>query len=90
MKIPIFLSVSSSVNDKQKKFLELMKSTLRRHGFEPRTLGETDYDWKGPLAGCRRLMLECNGLITVAFRRNKIERAIVYSPNDNTETLVFT
>lgn len=82
MRIPIFLSVSSPVNDKQEKFLELMKSTLVGHGFDPRTLGETDYDWKAPLAGCRRLMLECNGLITVAFRRNKIESAIVSRPKD--------
>ena len=35
----------------------------------PRTLGITDYDMDSPLKAVRRLMLESNGLITIAFRR---------------------
>lgn len=41
-------------------------------GFAPRTLGVTDYDMDAPLKSIRRLMLDCNGLLTVAFRRNHI------------------
>ena len=70
-------------NDKQKVFLNKIKSSLKRQGYEPRTLGETDYDTKAPLAGCRRLILECNGLITVAFRRNKIEKALSRPDKDD-------
>jgi hypothetical protein len=39
-----------------------------------RTLGVTDYDMDAPLKAIRRLMLESNGMITVAFRRTYIER----------------
>jgi len=38
-------------------------------GLEPRTLGVTDYDMDAPLKAIRRLMLESNGLITIAFKR---------------------
>ena len=76
MRIPVFLSISTPFNDDQKQFLKKVKNSLINRGFDPRTLGETDYDTAAPLAGCRRLMLECNGLITIAFRRNKIEKGI--------------
>jgi len=36
-------------------------------GLEPRTLGVTDYDMDAPLKAIRRLMLESNGLITIAL-----------------------
>lgn len=76
MNISIFLSISTPINSEQEKFLENVKKSLVDRGFEPRTLGVTDYDINVPLAGCRRLMLECNGLITIAFRRNKIEKGL--------------
>lgn len=76
MRIPVYLSISTPFNDNQKMFLKKVQTSLRRNGLEPRTLGDTDYDNVAPLAGCRRLMLECNGLIAFAFRRNKIEKAI--------------
>jgi len=47
---------------------------LDSRGFVPRTLGVTDYDMDAPLKAIRRLMLESNGLITVAFRRTYIEQ----------------
>jgi hypothetical protein len=45
---------------------------LRGRGLEPRTLGVTDYDMDAPMTAIRRLMLESNGLITVAFRRTEV------------------
>lgn len=41
-----------------------------------RTLGVTDYDMDAPLSAIRRLMLESNGLLTIAFRRTFVERGI--------------
>lgn len=41
-------------------------------GFAPRTLGVTDYDMDAPLKAIRRLMLECNGVLTIAFRRTYV------------------
>ncbi len=76
MNIPIFLSISTPVNEAQTRFLAMVRESLEKIGLNPRTLGVTDYDTLSPLAGCHRLMLECNGLITIAFRRNKIEKGL--------------
>jgi len=49
-----------------------------------RTLGVTDYDMDAPLTAIRRLMNESHGLITVAFRRTRIERGEVNPSPDLT------
>lgn len=72
MNIPIFLSYPKPCFDKQQKFIDKMVMCLRERGLEPRTLGVTDYDMEAPLKGIRRLLLESNGLLTVAFRRTYI------------------
>ncbi len=54
-------------------------------GLEPRTLGVTDYDWDAPLKAIRRLMLESNGLITIAFKRSLITEAKIRSGSDISE-----
>ncbi|MFG6197402.1 hypothetical protein [Nonomuraea sp. JJY05] len=45
----------------------------------------TDYDTDAPLKAIRRLLLESNGLITIAFRRTYIERAIGNHMTDLTD-----
>jgi hypothetical protein len=69
MRIPIFLSYPKPHWGRQQAFIAKLEMYLRGHGLEPRTLGVTDYDMDAPLKAIRRLMLESNGLITVAFRR---------------------
>lgn len=49
--------------------MDKLKNYLIQRGLEPRTLGVSDYDMDAPLKAIRRLMLESNGLITVALRR---------------------
>ncbi len=73
MRISIFLSYPKPCFGKQEEFIKRMVTYLQRRGFEPRTLGVTDYDMDTPLKAIRRLMIESNGLITVAFRRTFIE-----------------
>ncbi|HTA98138.1 MAG TPA: hypothetical protein VK730_10915 [Solirubrobacteraceae bacterium] len=48
---------------------------MKQRGLEPRTLGITDYDTDTPLKAIRRLMLESNGLVTVATARIHVDRA---------------
>lgn len=74
MKISIFLSYPKPSFESQREFIQKIKDYLEQRGFVPRTLGVTDYDMDAPLKAIRRLMLESNGLITVAFRRTHIER----------------
>jgi hypothetical protein len=72
-KIPIFLSYPKPFNKKQVQFITDIKQYLDDRGFIGRTLGVTDYDMDEPLTAIRRLMLECNGIITIALKRVKIE-----------------
>lgn len=69
MPIPIFLSFPQPHRQSQTRFIERISAYLRERGLEPRTLGVTEYDVDAPLRAIRRLLLESNGLITIAFRR---------------------
>jgi hypothetical protein len=73
-KISVFLSYPKPCMDEQEQFIVRVVDYLDRRGFAARTLGVTDYDLDAPLKAIRRLMLESNGLITVAFRRTYIEK----------------
>jgi hypothetical protein len=74
MNISIFLSYPKPCLVKQQQVIDRLTTYLHSRGIAPRTLGVTDYDMDAPLKAIRRLMLECNGLITIAFRRTFIEK----------------
>lgn len=63
-------------NAAQMSFALALDTELKDHGLEPRTLGVTDWDPDAPLTAVRRLMLESNGLVSVAFRRTLIEKGV--------------
>lgn len=65
----IFLSYPRPFTRNQEGFISKLGDHLKYRGYDPRTLGVTDYDMDAPLKAIRRLMLESNGLITIAFRR---------------------
>jgi hypothetical protein len=73
-KISVFLSYPKPCMGAQQGFIDRVWEYLDGRGLAPRTLGVTDYDLDAPLKAIRRLMLESNGLITVAFRRTYIEK----------------
>lgn len=88
MDISVFLSYPKPCFKRQAEFVERVTQHLKERGFAPRTLGVTDYDMDAPLTAIRRLMLDSNGLITLAFRRILIE-AGAERPNtdiENSET----
>lgn len=76
MKSSIFLSYPKPYLKRQEKFIERVIQYLQERKLQPRTLGVTDYDISAPLTAIRRLMLESNGLVTVAFRRSLIKQGI--------------
>jgi hypothetical protein len=82
MHISIFLSFPKPHITRQAEFIQKVSDFLRDRGFEPRTLGVTDYDMSAPLTAIRRLMLESNGLVTIAFRRTKVSAAVVRQDAD--------
>lgn len=73
MSISVFLSYPQPYLERQKQFIDKIKEQLESRGFSTRTLGVTDYDTQAPLVAIRRLMLESNGLLTIAFRRAYIK-----------------
>lgn len=76
MRTSVFLSYPKPFLARQQDFIDALCTYLRRRGLEPRTLGVTDYDMDAPLKAIRRLMMESNGLITIAFRRTRIVEGI--------------
>ncbi len=86
MRISIFLSYPKPHQARQGAFIDGLEKYLRGRGFEPRTLGVTDYDMDVPLKAIRRLMLESHGLITVAFRRTFVASAVVRKDADLPKT----
>lgn len=84
MGISIFLSYPKPCFGRQKAFVEHINGYLTERGFGPRTLGVTDYDMDAPLTSIRRLMLESNGLLTIAFRRTFVEKGTMRLRTDIT------
>ena len=76
MRTSVFVSYPKPFLQRQQDFIDALCTYLRGRGLEPRTLGVTDYDMDAPLKAIRRLMMESNGLITIALRRIKIVDAI--------------
>ncbi len=72
-KIPVFLSYPKPCFQAQQRFVDRVSEYLDRRGIAPSTLGVTDYDMDAPLRAIRRLMIESNGLITLALRRTFIK-----------------
>jgi hypothetical protein len=73
MPTSIFLSYAKPFNTEQETFIEHLKEHLIRNGFTPRTLGVTDYSISAPLVKIKNMMGECFGLLSIAFRRVRIE-----------------
>lgn len=73
MDIPIFLSHPEPHLQRQRDFIHNLTSYLRKRGLHPRTLGATNYDTEAPLRAVRRMLIESNGVLTIAFRRLRIE-----------------
>lgn len=82
MRASVFLSCQKPYLKCQKDFLECLKDDLKARCLLPRTVGVTDYDMRAPLSTIRSLMLDCNGLIAIAFRRHYIEKG-AERPNSN-------
>jgi hypothetical protein len=87
MGISVFLSYPNPHTCVQQTFVAQLREYLEARGFAPRTLGVTDYDVDAPLTAIRRLMLESNGLITVALRRTFVERGASRHAADVPRTL---
>lgn len=73
MDISVFLSHPTPHLNNQKMFLERIEAYIARQGLKTCTMGTSNYDMDAPLAGIRRLMVGCCGLLAVAFKRAHAE-----------------
>lgn len=78
----IFLSYPKPYLKRQENFIKKVIQYLEDRELTPRTLGVTDYDMDAPLTAIRRLMLESNGLIAIAFRRSLIRNGACKPDSD--------
>src|SRR4029078_11004884 len=74
MGIYVFLSYPNACYGSQQAFVDRIFKYLSERGFALRTLGVNEYDVDAPMTAIRRLMVESNGLLTIAFRRTYIEK----------------
>lgn len=70
----VFLSCPTPYLKGQEEFLRKLKKNLECRCLLHRTVGVTDFDMRAPLSAIRSLMLDCNGLIAIAFRRHYIKK----------------
>jgi hypothetical protein len=75
--ISVFLSYPKPWRADQDAFVARVQDYLEDRGLAPRTLGITDYDMDAPLKAIRRLMLESNGLVTLAFARTHVTHGVM-------------
>ena len=90
MNTSVFLSYPRPYNDQQTAFIDEVKKHLLDHGFEPRTLGVSDYGFEEPLTQVRRLLLESNGLVAVAFRRYSVEKGEIKTSGEDISGKYFS
>lgn len=78
MKTRVFMSNPKPCNARQTAFVEQVLEYFESRDIEPHTLGRSDYDMAAPLEAIRRIMLESNGILVIAFRRYLVESGSVY------------
>ena len=67
MKIPVFLSAPTSLNDQQERSREIIVQELSKLQFEPRALGRSDYPADLPIREVYSLASHCAGGIILGF-----------------------
>lgn len=68
MAINVFLSRPTPHEEGQKLLLNRIVRRLERRGLTARTIGDTDYG-REPMPHIRSVMMDCNGLLGIGFRR---------------------
>jgi len=76
MKIPVFLSCPSHLNDNQKKSKDRIIDELDFLQFEPRSLGTTDYPTDFPLREVISIAKHCSGGIILGFSQFETDKGI--------------
>ena len=69
MRIPVFVSCPTSLDDSQQAARELILRELTRQGLEPRALGRSDYPTDLPLREVYVIAKHCSGGVILGFEQ---------------------
>jgi hypothetical protein len=69
MKIPVFVSSPTKLNDVQQQIRLLIFSVLDEYGLEPRALGQSDYPTRLPLREVLIIAKHCAGALVLGFEQ---------------------
>lgn len=73
MKIPVFVSCPTSLNDEQEKSRKLILRELSKVSLESRALGRSDYPTELPLREVYLLAKHCSGGVILGFEQFRAE-----------------
>jgi hypothetical protein len=76
MRIPVFVSVPSTLSPTQAAAHRLVESLLTANGLEPRTLGRSDYALTFPLREVYAIARHCSGGVILGFEQLRISKGI--------------
>jgi hypothetical protein len=68
-RIPVFASVPTKLDTRQRVSKDYVDQVLQRHGLEPRTVGVSDRGFYNPLHEVRTLARHCAGGIILGYRQ---------------------
>jgi hypothetical protein len=69
VKIPVFVSCPTTLNDEQIKSRRAIDSQLHRFGLDPRALGRSDYPVANPLREVLLVARQCAGGVILGFKQ---------------------
>ncbi len=69
MKIPVFVSSPTALNDSQKESYDLVTNQLKKLQLEPRRLGDSDYPNDYPLREVAVIARHCSGGVILGFEQ---------------------
>lgn len=79
----IFISRPNWVDEPYRKGLKIFLTRLTDLGFQPRTLGTTDYPTKAPLDGVIDIMKECKGAVILGYPQISIKSGSIKGKDIN-------
>ena len=76
MKIPVFVSCPAALSPSQQGVRDLIEEQLNEVGFEPRTIGRSDYPTDFPLREVLVAARHCSGGVVLGFSQLSVEKGI--------------
>jgi hypothetical protein len=87
MKIPVFISAPTRLNDAQEASRRMILRELERNGLEPRALGRSDYPTQLPLTEVLTIAKHCAGGVILGFCQFRSD-AGVWKPQTSEQEVI--